>query len=323
MARLLVTVFFLAVSLGAVATHADGPDDEALAQFQQGVELYKAGQFEQAAIAFERAYELRPSYKIFFNIGQAQNELRHYAAALEAYEKYLSGGRGEIEDKRRKVVMAEIKRLKTLVGHVSVEAATDGLMVFVDGHKKGPTPLRGPVALDLGEHQVVVKDGTDELHSEVVRVAGGKTVVVSLGMGEAGGSDSEAEVETGIDEEAGDPVPEIEEKPRRVWTWVAVGVGVAAAVGAGVTGGITLSRADDLEGNCPGGTCPAAKKQELQDAKALGNVSTALTVVAAVAVAAGIVLFVAEPGLDQEDSGVAIVPTAQPDGAGLVLVGRF
>jgi hypothetical protein len=40
------------------------PKDEAKAQFDVGVELFEGGQFEKAAVAFARAYELRPSYKI-------------------------------------------------------------------------------------------------------------------------------------------------------------------------------------------------------------------------------------------------------------------
>lgn len=305
----------VAVLTGALSALAEGVDDEAKAQFQQGVELYKAGEHEQAAIAFERAYELKPNYKILYNIGQARNELRRYAQALGAYEQYLSDGGGEIDQKRKDEVLGEIKRLKTLVGFVRVEADRDGLTVFVDGHKQGPTPLAAPVPLDLGEHEVIIKDGTDEVHSEVIKVAGGKTGVVTVG--EPAGTHEATPLPAGTTDSQPD------DGPKRAWTWVALGVGVAAGIGAGVTGGITLSRADDLKSDCPDNTCPSDKKSDLDSAKTLGNVSTALTVVAAVGIAAGVALFFIEPGLGKEETPVAIIPTATPDGAALTVTGRF
>ncbi len=63
---------------------ADKRNDEARTQFEQGLALYNDYKFEQAAIAFGRAYELKPTYKLLYNLGQVENELSHYAAALEA-----------------------------------------------------------------------------------------------------------------------------------------------------------------------------------------------------------------------------------------------
>ena len=61
-------------------------------QFDQGIVYYQKGQFEKAAIAFERAYELKPSYKILYNLALAEVELEHFSQALVAFEKYLRDG---------------------------------------------------------------------------------------------------------------------------------------------------------------------------------------------------------------------------------------
>lgn len=66
------TIWAAVLTLICASTHAlaDDQEDEARVHYAQGVDLYKDGKFEQASIAFERAYEIAPSYKILWNIGQ-------------------------------------------------------------------------------------------------------------------------------------------------------------------------------------------------------------------------------------------------------------
>lgn len=302
--------------MGSVAV-ADTTSKEAKAQFEQGLELFSDGQHEQAAIAFERAYDLKPSYKILYNVGQVQNELRHYAAALEAYTLYLAEGGDKIDSLRRKEVQDEVKRLNALVGMINVQTKVKGAVVFVDGRRQGETPLSGKIFVDLGEHEVLVKEDGEQIHKEIVKVAGGQSVTVEFTI------KSKAEPVEPVDETA--PPKDDEEAPRRVWTWVALGIGAAAAVGAGVTGGMSYSLVNDIKDDCDGNDCPSGREDDAGKAENLGNVSTALTVAAAVGITAGVLLFFLEPGDDKEESkaSVAIVPTAAPDNVGLSLTGRF
>ena len=271
MARLPTIIITLSLVLGGFPALAEDVDEEAKIQFKQGVTLYKDGDFEQAAIAFERAYELKPSYKILFNIAQTENERKHYAAALKAYHRYLKGGGDQIEAERRAEVEKELTRLKALVGGITVKTDIKGAVVFVDGFRHAETPFTRPILVDLGEHEVLIKRGTEELHRETIKVAGGQKVVVDL---EAGAS------------HGGEPVvPDEEDRdsPKRVWTWVAMGVGGAAAIGAGITGGLTLGKAGDIEDDCGGGSeCPVSQKSAVDDAKTLGNVTNVLIGVAVV-----------------------------------------
>jgi hypothetical protein len=94
-------------------------------------------------------------------------------------------------------------------------------------------------------------------------------------------------------------------------------------VGAGITGGITLSRASDIKDACDGDDCPPSQADKLDNAKTLGTVTNVLIGVAAVGVVAGVVLYFVEPGLGEDEPAVSVSPTASADGAGLVLGGRF
>ncbi len=310
-----LTICFSVLAFSSVASGATS-DEEAKIQFEQGVELYNDDDFEQAAIAFERAYELKPSYRILFNIAQTENERKNYAAALKAYHRYLKDGGDQIEAERRAEVEKEFTRLKALVGGITVKTDIKGAVVFVDGFRHAETPFTKPILVDLGEHEVLIKRGTEELHRETIKVAGGQKVVVDL---KAGASEA-------TPAQDGPAVPEEEERdyPRRVWTWVAMGVGGAAAIGAGITGGMTLGKAGDIEDDCGGGSeCPISQKGAVDDAKTLGNVTNVLVGLAAVGIAAGIVLFFVEPGLGDERDTAVVTPTAMSNGGGIVVSGSF
>jgi len=300
-----------------LASAQQSVEDEARVQFDAGVALYEKGQWPQASIAFARAYELRPAYKILYLVGKCENEQGHFAASADAYTRYLAEAGNQIDQARQDEVRAEIKRLKAMVGVVAIETNATGVTVFVDGRKAGKIPLAGPLFVDLGEHEVQLKRGTTEVYREVVKVAGGQRVVVR------------AEVESSVAEPVGEvaaaPKETPKEKPKRIWTWVAFGVGGAAAITSAITGGVFVSKSKDVKSACDGNDCPTSVKDDADSTKALGNATTALIVVAGVGIAAGVALYFLEPGWSKNESAVEIAPVAAvtPDGGALGLVGRF
>lgn len=308
-AKLSPVAVSLALLLGPIVTRADVEED-ARAQFDRGMELYDAGQCEEAAIAFERAYELKPSYKILYNSAQAENECGNYARALEVYRRYLDEGGDEISTERIAQVRTEIERLETLVGALVVNCDEAGAVVMVDGRRVGETPLAGPVTVRLGEREVVVKLDGREIHREVVRVAGGEQVEIRVAA--AGG---EPEPEPGPD--GGE-----QQGPKRVWTWVFLGVGAAAGITGGVIGGVSLKQTDDFIGECGDHSCDTSRESERDDIKRLSLSADILYGVAGAMVLTGVILFFVEPG-DEGEEQVALTPAVQPGGAGVALTGRF
>jgi hypothetical protein len=295
---------------------ADNAEEEARIQFQNGVKLYDDGSYEQAAIAFDRAYELKPSYKILFNIGQSRSELKHYAEALKAYTKYLEEGGEEVPEERREQVNAEIKRLEALVGMIVVETDKKGATVLVDKEERGQTPLLGPVFVDLGKHEVIVELGRERLLERIVEVAGGERVLLKLEEQPLAGV--EPAKKTSLAEEQREDGPSGEEGPGRVWTWVAFAVGGAAAIGAGITGGLAISRASDLEKSCPDKECSPDKQETVDSGKRLGVVTNALIGVAAAGAVTTLILFFLEPKRAADNEAVTI--NAAP-GGGIITVG--
>jgi hypothetical protein len=303
----------LSTAICAAADAAD-PEDQARAHFDRGIELYEQGRFDQAAVAFERAYELKPSFRILFNIGQVENELGHFAAALDAYTRYLAEGGEQIPDERMHKVEVDIERLKTLVGTIVVRGAPDGAIVLIDNEERGQVPLSDPIPVDLGRHEVSLERGSERLLTRVVKVAGGEEVVLTVAGDEAGGG--------GTVPGDAEPEPVAEEGPRRVWTWVAFGIGAAAGIGAGVTGGLALKKEGEVRDQCTGKQCPSELSDDFDTVETLALTTDVLIGVAAAGVIAGTLLYFFEPD-DEAEVQVSAAPAATPAGGGLVIGGRF
>jgi tetratricopeptide (TPR) repeat protein len=84
----------LAASRGAAAQEAPPADDaqrRARALHEQGMSAYDAGRYDEAATAFDQAYQLSPAPGLLFNLAQAQRGRgpRACPEALAAYRSYL------------------------------------------------------------------------------------------------------------------------------------------------------------------------------------------------------------------------------------------
>lgn len=327
----------LIATLLSATGRADDKTDQARIHFNEGVSLFEEGDYERAAIAFARAYELKPSYKILYNIGQTENELKHYARALQAYQKYLAEGGDEVPADRAKELAKIVKRLEALVGRVLIDYPVPGVLIMIDGERRGETPLEEPVFLDMGNHELELRRGIEVVYRETLRIAGGQVLKVELNAPEAEPKPDQATqaqptVEPRPQEAAPEEKPEPQpsapnaqgEKSGRTWTWVALGLGAAAGITGGVIGGVAMSKESALEGDCPGGVCPMDKKAERDSIKTMYTTADVLYGAAAVGLTAAIILFFVEPRGETEPTGaVAIVPGATSHGATLNLSGRF
>jgi hypothetical protein len=316
-----VVPMLLALAPAPAAQAQSKADDQARVQYRQGIELFEDGKPEQAAVAFERAYELKPSWKILFNLGQVHNDLGHYAAALEAYTRYLADGGAEVPAERVAQVKTEIARLNALVGMIVVESEAAGATVFVDNRKQGEVPLPGPIFVDLGEHEVVVKLGATELHREVVKVAGGQRVMVTVAPTSEGEGASIPSISSIPSIDSATP----DSAPGRTWTWVAAGIGGAGLVGAVVTGSLALKKKGEVTEQCDGKACPSSLAGDFDAVERLNLATDVLIGVAAAGAVAAVVLWFVEPGLESEDGAATVTAgfAPLPGGAAMTLGGRF
>jgi hypothetical protein len=177
---------------------------------------------------------------------------------------------------------------------VVIDGAEAGsVSVSVDGRAVDTARLAHPIAVTAGEHRIAAVDTGGQQAEQVATVAVGesKTVTLSIEV-ESAPAAGLAPAQPAPDSAGGSGLT--------VAGAVLVAAGGAALVVGGITGGMTLSRAGDIEDTCGGDVCPTTEEPTVDDAKTLGNVSTALFVVGGVVAATGIVLLVVAPGEESE-----------------------
>jgi len=323
------TVFlcvFLAVSLHASTSPAHAGDDNnktAKDLFNNGIRMYRAGQYQVAAESFREAYRLRPSWKILFNIGQVEAAMGQYGLAVEAFEQYLVEGKDEIEQERRDYVLGELQRMKVLVGTLVINGPS-GAAVFVDDVNRGELPAARRVKVEAGERHVVVSTDKGVLLRDVVRMSGGDEVVLDVLASRSSASPAPVAEKPSTRKEEGNPKEK--EEPPLLWTWVALGVGGAAGVTAAITGGVALSKGSDVKDQCPHNVCPANLKGDIDEVERLNLATDILIGVAAAGGAAALILyFVESAGSDEADpsTGSKASVLVAPFAAGLSISGRY
>jgi hypothetical protein len=252
----------------------------------------------------------------------AESQNGNYTLALEAYRKFLLEAENEASPERIAEVEAEVERLQARVGKLRIKCDLEGAAVKVDNETKGETPLREPILVDVGKHEVVVKKGVTELFREAFRIAGGQEIVFEVAdirtreaapakAGPTGPVKTEPAAPEPLPRETAPPPSDNEEKPKRLWTWVAYGVGAAAAVGAAITGAQALSLESRIWDECDGdGTCYSDTyngdfEDDTHRLRVLGITTDVLIGVAAIGVVAGTVLLFVEPRAQEKRSAAS------------------
>lgn len=219
--------------------------EEAKKRLQRGRELYDESDFRAALAEFRRAYELAPTYKLLFDIGQICYQLQDYPCALQSFTKFMEEGRGQISAQQREDVQKELDRLQSRVATLRITTNVPDAEVTVDDVSVGKSPLSAPVVVSAGKRKITVTLPGRPPASRVVEVAGTDSLDVRLEIAGAG----EAQVSAGGDRGGSD---EKRVEPSRgeggrgalpIVMWSATG---ALAVATGITGVLALGASGDL-----------------------------------------------------------------------------
>ncbi|MBN2718689.1 MAG: hypothetical protein JXX14_22780 [Deltaproteobacteria bacterium] len=302
MIRILNIVILLAGVIITSPGRSDSQDADARAAFAKGTEAYRNLSFSQALLYFEEAYRLRPSYKIQYNIAQTYIELSRPHLALAAFERYLSDGRGQLDEARRDEVVIEIRKLRQVVGEIVVTGKT-GTECRIDDEHVGFLPLDRAIRLETGLHEISL-----HLHGEVVClkkvkiVAGKKRIEQCQLQGESmEGADPESAWDVMSDttlmeydlQLSGNGVAS-KRNPKfiKVAPWLMSGFAVAALATGSVLALKAASLNSELKGACPGGECPMSRTDDIDRLPKLAAGADIMFVVTSLFTAVAVTLFV-------------------------------
>lgn len=118
--------------------------EKARALFEEADAHYKIKEYEKALQGFKEAYLLSEEPVLLFNIAQCQRQLGLLSEALQSYRTFLLEDpntplRANAEE-RIAELEAELARLAAL-GAIEVKSQPDSATIYLDGERKGETPL--------------------------------------------------------------------------------------------------------------------------------------------------------------------------------------
>jgi hypothetical protein len=138
------------MSLLLVVMLCAAPPNEAAESFERGLKLYTVGDKAGALLAFQRAYALKPTVRILYNIAMTWTALDAPEKAVEAFDQVLEKSEQltpELLERAKKARAEQAARLGELVIELPVENAT----VEVNSVTVGKTPLQKPVRVRAGK----------------------------------------------------------------------------------------------------------------------------------------------------------------------------
>jgi tetratricopeptide (TPR) repeat protein len=78
------------IILSATSVWADGNTTDAMLQYNQGIDYYKMGQYDNAISSFRAAIKLDPNYiDAYYNLGSVLEYLQQYDAALAVFKQVI------------------------------------------------------------------------------------------------------------------------------------------------------------------------------------------------------------------------------------------
>jgi hypothetical protein len=322
--RLIFSVFlFLGAGAGYIHTaQADESLTTAKQAFDNGSESFIRGEYAAAADYFRHAYQLKPSWKILYNIGQCEAAVGRYGLAMEMFERYLSLGGDEIPLGRRDKVSDEIEELRKTVGYIQLRGVPDGASVVVDGVERGRAPLPGLLYISSGiEHNVSVHKDRMEIYSQTLSAPGTviRTVDVNVTSNSLQQTPSNEQQSTINVVNAG-----ISQPGRKfiILGSVIGGLGAAELLVAVVTGTKGKGIYNDISDECEGG-CPREYAAEQKKLTNLLRTTDVLLISGSIITVIGATLFAVGKTKNKKRERLTLLPSFSEKYIAIGVVGSF
>lgn len=174
--RMRLVILLVAVSGAPAVGAAPDPKLEASRHFKLGVELAEDGQYLQAAVEFQRAYEISPSFQALYNLGQAWVGANRPVEAVDALQRYLAEGAAKVPAARRKEVEESIRKQNARTGTIDWRVKPDNTEVRIDGRVVASSAVR----VGVGEHVISASASGYQPQSRSVTVSAGDRAQVEL-----------------------------------------------------------------------------------------------------------------------------------------------
>jgi hypothetical protein len=263
--------------------------------FNAARELMVAGQHAEACAKLVESARLSLKVGTLGKLAECDEKLGHLVAARAHFQQAQDLARAQ-GDARLEIVERELARVDALVPRLVLSAGASpppGMAVSVDGVALGTSAVGTPIPLDPGRHTVLVTAPGKRQWTAVVELkADGKSTTFSVPEL----ADAAAGAATSKGPEGPAPAPG-GRSGLAVAGILATGVGAGALSVGAFFGGRAQAKVDESNrAGCLGTACSPDAARIRNEARAAGDVATALVIAGGAALAGGIALWIAAPG---------------------------
>ncbi len=153
---------------------------EAKKHFDIGFKLWEKKNFAAAAEEFEQSVKLYENKNNLYNLANCYMELARTIDALTLYRQILMRYPNDLDEEMKGDIEARIEEINASLSKLKVEVNRDHATVKNDGNEVGASPLREPLLLLPGDHEVeVVLEGYEPIVKHIATVGGVEDKVVA------------------------------------------------------------------------------------------------------------------------------------------------
>src|SRR5689334_18742331 len=129
----------IAIAMTLARASAAPPElkGEAKTRYEHARTLYQSGSYDEALAELQRAQEISPDPRLFWNMAACEKKLRRYARAIEHVEKYLQTGGTLVSESEKKEAKEFLSAIRVFVAEVRVTSNVEGASVYVDDELVG------------------------------------------------------------------------------------------------------------------------------------------------------------------------------------------
>lgn len=276
--------------------------DQARARFQAGVQLLQdpdGARYEEAYEEFKAAYADSPSWKILGNLALCAMKLERDGEAIDALERSLAEGRGQMEPEEAAQQESDLKLLRDRAARVTIRSPAGTVLLDERVTVSGSVIKNQYRVPESGELVLLVRPGS---HRVTAQWSGGPEIEEAT-LASGGAAELELKPKAAFPAQtepspASAPPAEEAHGRSKVPAYVSLGVGAAGVIVGGVFLGLHVSssgQANQAFTDCEqSGNCDQSDADRIDqldgDAATQGTISIIGFGVGAVGIGAGIAL---------------------------------
>jgi len=154
--------------------------DSARRAWDAAKQLADSRDFKGALVELQHAYELSRNPRVLYNVGALEKLLTHYARAVDAWERELREGAGQLSPGEMQEARSAIAIVQAFVTTIDVTANEPDATLSIDDYAVGKTPFAAPVKIDVGKHTLTLSKEGFANSVQQIDVAAGQRKPVSF-----------------------------------------------------------------------------------------------------------------------------------------------